>query len=72
MDEPERQSAELHDQLRSLEKLRPILGDALSDQKKAELEARLRALVETGGGIYIDGSVGPRRRTAEGDGESRC
>ena len=57
MDEPERRIAELREQLRSLETLRPILGDALSDQKKAELEARLRTLVETGGGAFIGGNV---------------
>ncbi len=57
MDEPERQIVELREQLRSLETLRPILGDALSDQKKAELEARLRALVETGGGAFVNGNV---------------
>jgi hypothetical protein len=56
MDEPERQIAALREQLRSLETLRPILGDALSDQKKTELEARL-ALVETGGGAFIGGNV---------------
>ncbi len=34
-----------------------MLDDAVIDQKKAELEARLRARVDTGGGAFIGGSL---------------
>jgi len=51
------QLAELHDQLAKLESLRGLLGDALTDQKRAELETRIRFLVETGGGAVVAGGV---------------
>ncbi len=49
--------SELRRQLASLESLRALLGDPLTDQKKAEVEARIRALVSTGGGTLIAGDV---------------
>ena len=51
------QLAELRDQLAKLEALRGVLGNELTDQKKAELETRIQTLVETGGGAFIAGDV---------------
>jgi formylglycine-generating enzyme required for sulfatase activity len=53
--------AELREQLSKLESLRALLGDELTDQKAAELEARIRSLVDTGGGAFVAGSVDLRR-----------
>jgi formylglycine-generating enzyme required for sulfatase activity len=49
--------ARLQDQLRSLETLRLVLGEAVADRTKAELEARLQALIATGGGAAVLGTV---------------
>ena len=57
MAEVEAQLAELRDQLSRLESLRGLLGDELTDGKRAELEGRIRALIETGGGAVIAGDV---------------
>jgi hypothetical protein len=43
----------LEKQIEQLEALRSVLGDALTDAKKAELKDRLRALIETAGGAVI-------------------
>ena len=51
------EAARLREKLRSLESLRGELDDAVIDQKKAALEARLRALVDTGGGAYVGDGV---------------
>jgi hypothetical protein len=51
-EDPER----LREQIQSLESLRGVLDDAVIDQKKAALEARLRAL-DTGGGAHVGGGV---------------
>jgi hypothetical protein len=51
------QLAQLRDQLAKLKALRGVLGDALTDQKKAELESRIQTLVDTGGGALIAGDV---------------
>ena len=53
----------LREKLRSLESLRGELDDAVIDQKKAALEDRLRARVDTGGGAFVGGNVD----TAGGD-----
>ena len=47
------QLAELREQLAKLESLRPLLGDTLTDQKRAELQIRIQALVDTGGGAFV-------------------
>lgn len=47
----------LEKQIEQLEALRSVLGDALTDAKKAELKDRLRALIETAGGAVILGDV---------------
>ncbi|MDS4042756.1 MAG: SUMF1/EgtB/PvdO family nonheme iron enzyme [Candidatus Competibacter sp.] len=52
-EDPER----LREQIRSLEALRGVLDEALIAQKKATLEARLSALVDTGGGAIITGNI---------------
>ncbi len=57
MDSQPSKIAKLQEQLRDLEKVRPVLGDALTDQKKAELEARLQPLLHTGGGAVVGGGV---------------
>ncbi len=44
MEELQRKIAELEDKIRKLESLRQELGDALTDQKKADLQAQLHAL----------------------------
>jgi hypothetical protein len=62
MDSTSSELAELQEQLQNLEKVRKLLGDALTDQKKAELEARQQILLNTGGGAIIQGDV-----TASGD-----
>jgi len=49
--------AQLQDLLESLEKLRPVLGDATVDAKKRDIEAQLRTLIQTGGGAVIAGAV---------------
>ena len=49
--------AELRRQLASLESLRGVLGDALTDEKKAEVEGHIRTLVETHGGAVLVGDV---------------
>jgi hypothetical protein len=51
------QLAQLRDQLAKLKALRGVLGDALTDQKKAELESRIQTLIDTGGGALIAGDV---------------
>ena len=48
---------ELRHKLESLEALRDEFGDEVVDQKKAELEARIKALVDTGGGAFVAGDV---------------
>ena len=57
MDSMSSELAELQEQLQDLEKLRKLLGDALTDQKKAELEARRQALLNMGGGAIVGGNV---------------
>lgn len=51
------QLAELRQQLSKLESLREVLGDDLTDEKKAELESQVRALVKTGGGAFFAADV---------------
>jgi formylglycine-generating enzyme required for sulfatase activity len=51
------EAARLREQIRSLEALRGVLDESLIAQNKATLEARLCALVDTGGGVYIGGNV---------------
>ena len=51
----------LEKQIERLEALRTVLGDALTDAKKAELKDRLRALIETEGGAVIAGPVAAGR-----------
>ncbi len=51
------QLADLRGKLAKLEALRDELGDDLTDKKKAELESRIQALVETGGGALVAGDV---------------
>ncbi|MCB1777560.1 MAG: SUMF1/EgtB/PvdO family nonheme iron enzyme, partial [Candidatus Competibacteraceae bacterium] len=48
---------QLREKLRSLECLRGEFDDTVIDQKKAALEARLRASIDTGGGAFIGGDV---------------
>jgi len=55
----QRQIAELQEQIRQIEAVRRVFGDALTDQKKAELEAQLHALQ-----VANVGSA-QRQRTAE-------
>lgn len=50
----------LREQLRSLESLRGVLDEAIIAQNKAALEARLRALVDTGSGAFVGGNVDTR------------
>lgn len=51
------QLAELRRKLTSLESLLDVLGDDAVEQAKAELQDRIRALVETGGGVVMLGDV---------------
>ena len=46
----EAQLAELRDQLGKLEAVRELLGDEAIAAKRAELDARIDGLVQTGGG----------------------
>jgi hypothetical protein len=57
----EAQLAELRGQLAKLEALRSLLGAELTDQKRAELESRIGALVDTGGGTFVAGGVDVRQ-----------
>jgi energy-coupling factor transporter ATP-binding protein EcfA2 len=56
MGDVQEQIAELEDQIRKLESLRSVLGDDITDQKKAELATQLR-LIQTGGGSLVAGDV---------------
>lgn len=47
----------LRRKLASLEPLRDVLGDEAVEQAKAELEVRIRLLVQTGGGAVVGGDV---------------
>jgi len=49
--------AELRYKLESLESLRDVLGDEAIEQAKTDLNARIRALIDTGGGPLIVGDV---------------
>jgi len=49
--------AELRRKLASLESLRDVLGDEAVEKARADLEARMRALVGTGGGALVLGDV---------------
>ncbi len=49
--------AELRRKLESLESLRDVLGDEAVEKAQAEVKARARALVETGGGPFVAGGV---------------
>jgi len=56
MDPKQQAIAELQKKIRNLESLREELGDEIVDQKIAELQNRLRPLVDTGGGA-VTGNV---------------
>ena len=60
MNDVQAQLIQLRDQLANLESLRTLLGDGLTDQKKAELETQVQALLDTGGGALITGKVSVR------------
>lgn len=49
--------AELTGKIAHLEALRSVLGDEITDQKKAELAQQLQALIATGGGAFVAGNV---------------
>ncbi|HHH41247.1 MAG TPA: NACHT domain-containing protein [Chloroflexi bacterium] len=55
------QIAELRRKLTNLESLRDVLGDEAPERARAELESRLQALVQTGGGAFLAGNVEVRR-----------
>ena len=55
--------ADLKDKLLKLEDLRSLLGDEMTEQKAAELNAELQLLIETAGGAVVGGNV----NTAGGD-----
>jgi energy-coupling factor transporter ATP-binding protein EcfA2 len=57
MPDEQSQLAELRRKMESLETLRDEFGDDLVDRKKTELEARIQALVDTGGGAFVAGDV---------------
>ncbi|MGH8569580.1 MAG: hypothetical protein ACREXU_16635 [Gammaproteobacteria bacterium] len=54
----------LEKRIEQLEALRSVLGDALTDGKKADLEGRLPALIETAGAAAILGDVRAGRDVA--------
>ena len=56
-DSIQQQLDELRQQLANLESLRALLGDELTDEKAASLESEIEALVQTGGGAFVSGSV---------------
>jgi len=58
-----RSVSELQELIARLEAQRAVLGDDVTDRTKAGLEARLRPLLETGGGAAVAGDV----RTGGGD-----
>lgn len=75
MDDLREQLTELRDQLAKLESLRGLLGDDVTDQKEAELEARIQSQIDTGGGAFVVGDVeagedfvGRDKTTITGDG----
>jgi len=53
----EAQLAELRQQLASLQSLRSVLGDELTDEKAAKLESEIGALIQTGGGAIVSGGM---------------
>ena len=57
MDDTQKQIAEIQAKLQKLEDLRQDLGNELTDQKKAALEAQRRTLIQTGGGALVAGNV---------------
>ncbi|RMF30508.1 MAG: hypothetical protein D6759_11830, partial [Chloroflexi bacterium] len=57
MPTPQEELDELRRKLESLESLRDVLGDEAVARARAELESRIRALVETGGGAIVTGDV---------------
>ena len=55
--DPLQEIHELREQIQQLEGLRTVLGDVLTDEKLAELRAKLAPLIETAGGAAVVGDV---------------